>query len=217
MGVGSDKLVYTIGHGNRRVQQVILLLEQYSINRIIDVRATPFSQYAPGWNRNVLRELLPQLHFEYIYMGNLLGEKSSKRELYTDGVIDYEKLAETESFRNAIRRLMQYADGRTSLLCTETNPLGCHRSLLIGRSLKAQRIETHHIVGRENPYIRTQSDLEEEMIEEFYPDRWQLSMFSEPLSNKQMLENSYRLMNRRTGWVWNLDLEFASKTKQHPI
>lgn len=204
------KVLYSIGHGNRSPFDLLLIFNQYGIKRLIDVRSVPFSQYARSYDRNVLRGTLPKVNIEYIYMGDALGERPSKDDsLYTQGVADYEKMAATLAYQNALVRLLNYADGNTVVFCTEMDPIKCHRFLSIGRTATSKGIEMRHIVGRENPFWRGQSELEEELVSVFYPDPWQLSFFEEPLSMRQMIDNSYRYMNRRVGWPLNLNIDYS--------
>lgn len=210
--------IYTVGHGGRRFSEVMLCLEQYDIHRIIDVRSTPYSAYARAWDRKVLKRVLPTMKYEYIYWGKTLGEKSDDRGLYgQDGILDYERIADTPVFKQSLMKILSYCDAHTVLLGSKISPIRCHRSLLIGRNLKKMGVEVKHIITGVHPYIRTQEDIEDELIETFFAfDRYQLNLFAEPLSTKEMIETSYRLQNKRVGWSINLDLEYANEMINSP-
>lgn len=63
----------------------------------------------------------------------------------------YEVLAATDSFDDGIRQVVRVADEhRVALMCSEKEPLDCHRTLLIGRALVERGVEVAHILANGN-------------------------------------------------------------------
>jgi uncharacterized protein (DUF488 family) len=75
-------LCYTIGHSKHAVEKFAALLKPYSINLVTDVRSTPYSRYAPQFNRDAAQRNLSPFGIEYKYMGDLLGGKNFDASLF---------------------------------------------------------------------------------------------------------------------------------------
>ena len=48
--------VFTIGHSNLEIGKFVALLKQHGIQAIADVRSSPYSQYNPQFNRELLQK-----------------------------------------------------------------------------------------------------------------------------------------------------------------
>jgi uncharacterized protein (DUF488 family) len=84
----------------------------------------------------------------YVWLGAQLGGRPSEPHLYRDGVVDYEAVAATASFRSGLDALIEAAarHGRVCLMCTEQAPLDCHRCLLVARALVERDLDVEHIL-----------------------------------------------------------------------
>lgn len=134
--------IFTIGHSNHKSAAFLHLLQDFSIQVIVDVRSAPYSRYVPQFNKKELALLLEQQGVKYIFMGNVIGGKPSDPALSNEhGQVDYEKLAKTEVFQQGIDRLLKgITDGwRVALLCAEEDPAKCHRHWLIAKELELNR------------------------------------------------------------------------------
>ncbi|HTI98943.1 MAG TPA: DUF488 domain-containing protein, partial [Dongiaceae bacterium] len=58
------------------------LLKQHSIQAIADVRSSPYSQYNPHFNRELLQKALLEHGISYVFLGQELGARRSERECY---------------------------------------------------------------------------------------------------------------------------------------
>jgi len=66
-------------------------------------------------------------------------------------------MSETTSFREGISRLIDGAARmRIALLCSEKDPLNCHRGLLVARSLATEGIDIRHILDTDMTETQTQ-------------------------------------------------------------
>src|SRR5439155_1421893 len=76
-GVAMSEL-FTVGHSNGPVEALIRLLEMHRITAIADVRSSPYSRYAPQFNREALHPLLTASGIQYVYLGAELGARRSE-------------------------------------------------------------------------------------------------------------------------------------------
>ena len=57
-------------------------------------------------------------------------------------------VAETDSFDDGIRAVTHMAEqGRVALMCSEKEPLDCHRTLLVARALAERGVAVKHILA----------------------------------------------------------------------
>ena len=139
----------TVGHSNHPVETFVSLLIRHGINELIDVRSAPYSRYAPQYNYESIRRALEDIGIGYTYLGGELGGRPADRACYdADGRVQYDRVAATEPFEDAIRQVARLADeNRSALLCTEKEPLECHRTLLVARALADQGCSIGHILA----------------------------------------------------------------------
>jgi len=141
-------MIFTIGHGTRPLSTFLQLLEQYSIEFLIDVRSVPYSAFNPQYRQPELVTAVRAAGFRYIYMGNTLGGRPSDPACYNSlGRLDYELVRIQPFFLEGLERIATaYEKGiRVALLCSESRPANCHRSKLIGKSLQLRNIPVQHI------------------------------------------------------------------------
>ncbi len=161
---GSDALsVLTVGHSNHSYERFLSLLRRAEVTAVADVRAAPFSRHSPHFNIQQLREELRLSNVAYVFLGKELGGRPRDRTFYCDNVADYEKMSTAEQFKRGLERLtagaMKY---RIALMCSERDPLDCHRCLLIGRALSERGVHVEHIL--ENGSTLTQMEAEEKLL-----------------------------------------------------
>ena len=181
--VDKDKRVFTIGHSNHPIETVLDLLRQSAIEVVVDVRSSPYVQYATHFNREEFQRSLVSEHFKYLFLGDLIGGKPKAKGYYDDeGHVLYNYLAESEKFRQGIDRLMKGIEAcRVAILCSEEDPTDCHRRLLIGRVLREKgtqvlhirgdgRVQTEDEVAREDELKKTGGQLP--LFEDEEADQW---------------------------------------------
>lgn len=141
--------VYTIGHSNHALESFIELLRKHGIDEVIDVRSSPYSRYNPHFNYNALEMALEAAGIEYTFLGGELGGRPSDRSCYdADGRVLYDRLAETDLFQDGISYVTRHADEyRAALMCSEKDPLDCHRALLIAGTLADRGVDVEHILA----------------------------------------------------------------------
>ena len=141
--------VLTVGHSNHSPEVFINLLLRHGVNEVADVRSAPYSRYTPHFNYENLQCSLEEIGIAYTYLGGELGGRPADRSCYdAEGRVQYDRVAETDAFDDGIRRVIRAADERRiALLCTEKEPLECHRTLLVARALAERAVAVAHILA----------------------------------------------------------------------
>lgn len=139
--------IYTIGYGAREIEAFLSVLQANQIQYLVDLRSSPYSSYKPEFSKKSLQNFLEANGIRYLFMGDALGGQPDDATCYTDGKVDYEKVAQRPFYRAGIERLHEASrqGWRVALMCSEGKPENCHRSKLVGRTLTAERIEVLHI------------------------------------------------------------------------
>jgi hypothetical protein len=147
--------VYTVGHSNHTLGAFLSLLERHGIRTLVDVRSQPYSRYVTHFNREELEGAVERQKIKYVYGGDELGGRPIGEEFYdAESHVRYGRLAASAWFRAGIEALLDEAVlARTAILCSEEDPTGCHRHLLIARVLAEQGVPVAHIRAddREQP------------------------------------------------------------------
>jgi uncharacterized protein (DUF488 family) len=121
----------------------------HQVEVVVDVRSAPYSRWAPQFNQRELKAALNAAGLRYLYMGTELGGRPADPGLYdAEGHARYDLMARTAAFRAGIDRLRRgIGRYRVALLCSEEDPAGCHRRLLVGRVLVNDGVRLLHIRG----------------------------------------------------------------------
>ncbi len=139
--------IYTIGYGARAIDDFLRILKENDIHYLLDVRSQPYSSYKPEFYQNPLKETLEKHGIRYLFMGDALGGKPDGKES-----TDYERIAQNPAYQNGIKRLHKASKqgNRVVLMCSEEKPEQCHRTHLIGKTLREDGIEVLHIDEKDN-------------------------------------------------------------------
>src|SRR6185436_9130667 len=101
MGIETTE-VFTIGHSSHSWERFSALLRDAGVTAVADVRTAPYSRRHPQFNRETLREALQSEGIAYVYLGQKLGGRPSAPEFYSEGVADYEKMAQAPAFGDGL-------------------------------------------------------------------------------------------------------------------
>jgi uncharacterized protein (DUF488 family) len=143
--------VLTIGHSTHPIEEFIGMLRAHGVERLIDVRKAPRSRHNPQFDRDYLPASLRAAGIEYVHMPALGGLRKPRpdsvntgwRNLSFRGYADYMQTAE---FGEALERLIELSRARrTVIMCAESVPWRCHRSL-IADALTVRGIPVEHIM-----------------------------------------------------------------------
>lgn len=143
----ATSLIYTVGHSTHDIEHFVSLLQQRKITAVADVRSVPASQFTPQFNQDALKRRLTNSSIKYVFMGRELGARSTDPSHYVAGRVQYERLAASSAFRNGIDRLIEGTSTESvAVMCTEKDPLDCHRTLLVAPALVDQDVDIYHIL-----------------------------------------------------------------------
>lgn len=154
--------IFTVGHSNHSIERFLGLIAGAGVSAVADVRSSPFSRFSPQFNREALKASLAGAGVAYSFLGDELGGRPRSSHLYAGGVADYEAMALTPEFKAGLQRVLTGAQRYVvALMCSEMDPLDCHRCLLVGRHLCGKAEIGHiHADGR----IEEQADLEQRLL-----------------------------------------------------
>jgi uncharacterized protein (DUF488 family) len=139
-------VIYTIGHSIHSIEAFISLLKAAGVTAVADVRSAPYSRYQPQFNREVLEKSLHEAEIEYVFLGDELGGRSPNESDFEDGRVVYARLRQRSEFDKGLERVKAGSQKYVlALMCTEKEPLDCHRTLLVAQALTEQGFETSHI------------------------------------------------------------------------
>ena len=195
-----EKNIYTIGYSGYAVDDFINELKKYHISALIDVRSSPYSTYYTDYNRPALEKRLKQSGMFYRNYAQEFGARQENRLFYnSEGYLDFEKFAKSEQFISGVDKVCGGTDKgyKAALMCAEKNPLECHRCILISRAFSDREYNIVHLLP--NGETKTQKDIETELLNEYFPDREQFSLFEAPDEN-ELLDRAYRLKNAEIGY-----------------
>jgi uncharacterized protein (DUF488 family) len=154
--------LFTIGHSNIPAARFTALLRGAGADTIADVRSMPVSRFCPWFSAKNLAPLLAAEPIDYLFFGDALGGRPRDASLYRDGIADYEAMARQPNFQAALDRMLEEgARYRLCLMCSEREPLDCHRCLLVARALAERGVTIGHILhdGGVEPHTATEQRL----------------------------------------------------------
>ncbi len=122
--MANAKRIYTIGHSNRTISELLLILRNYDIKVLADVRRFPKSTKNPQFNRENLERQLRKHNIKYYWLGEELGG-------YRKG--GYQEYMKTEDYIKGIQKLLEIVgstNGNVVLMCSERLWFKCHRRFI---------------------------------------------------------------------------------------
>lgn len=162
----SGTIILTIGHSTQSLDRFLDLLRMADVSAVADVRSSPFSKRYPHFSKPVLHQSLKDNGFEYAFLGKELGGRPNSSSLYCGSIADYEKMALEPSYIKGIERIVNGSKKhKIAMMCSEHNPLDCHRCLLVSRSLNEKGYSISHILSNGN--IESHHDIEMTLLKMF--------------------------------------------------
>jgi len=151
--------VFTIGHATRTVGELIALLRENAVERLVDIRAVPRSRTNPQFNTDALPEPLAAAGIGYTHLKALgglrhrpKGAPPSPNTLWrNDAFRNYADYAMTAAFRAGLEELCDMSGRqRCAIMCAEAVWWRCHRRI-VADYLLARGVEVFHIMGPRRP------------------------------------------------------------------
>ena len=221
------EILYTVGHSNQTFEEFMQLLKPHSIDCIIDVRSVPYSKYTPQFNSEVLKAQLNKNGILYAHFGVEFGARRNdclkdtefvkKGNVEVKPQVNFEMGVLTDNFLHGVNRLKKaLSQGRVvSLMCSESDPLGCHRFSFLSRFFYELGWDLRHIEKDEKTgdvYWKSHKELETQMILNYVackklreiPGQGQPALsfdFGDGYDELQQRIDAYRLKNHEIGWL----------------
>jgi uncharacterized protein (DUF488 family) len=197
--------IYTIGHSIHETAYFIKLLKEYDINLVLDLRSSPYSKQASQFNRDAIRRELENNRIKYNFLGDIFGGRQKDPNLYSDeGIVVFDKVKEDKKFKKGINEVIDKINSNNIvLMCSEKEPLDCHRSILISKVFSEKGIDVKHILGDGN--IESHKSLENRLLKLYgFPTKSQktLSFFDKNMADVLInhLEEAYKKRNKDIGY-----------------
>ena len=190
--------LFTIGHSNHTIEHFVNLLTAHRISAIADVRSSPYSGYAPQFNRELMQQKLQDANIEYVFLGGELGARRTEESCYVGGQARYDAIRNLPAFRRGLDCVLEGTEQYTvALLCAEADPLACHRTILVCPELKALRpdLRINHILG--DGSLESHEEAEQRLIR---LHRLQPELFGELTSASGLIERAYDLQAERIAY-----------------
>jgi len=129
-------VIWTVGHSSRSSDKLIELLRETAIERVVDLRSSPWSRRHPWHGREELERALGAVEIGYCWMGHALGG------LRKEG---FESYRQTASYREGIDALLALDQTRNVLFCAERDYRHCHRRFICD-DLVARGLRVWHLL-----------------------------------------------------------------------
>jgi uncharacterized protein (DUF488 family) len=144
--------LFTIGHSTRSIEELLEILRSFEITLLVDVRTVPKSRHNPQFNRETLPASLEAAGIAYRHepaLGGLRKPRPDSRNTAWQNASfrGYADHMESAEFETALRALLETVESeRVVVMCAESVPWRCHRSL-ISDAVVARGVEVRHLMG----------------------------------------------------------------------
>lgn len=194
--------IFTVGHSNGTAEELLSLLTSAGIDCVVDVRTVPASAYTPQFNKEYIKRFLSNHGIFYMHFGEEFGARRS--DSVVNGQVNFEKAVTTPAFLRGVERIKNGLEQgyHIALMCSEADPLACHRFSMVSRYFHDNGFEVNHILHTKE--IKSHEELEKEMIAEMLRKRNSKlpevdAMFGTYTTEDQR-RDAYRLKNASIGY-----------------
>jgi uncharacterized protein (DUF488 family) len=194
--------IFTVGHSNHTIDYFYELLESQQINCLVDVRSMPASKYSPQFNQEPLKNFLKSKGVVYMHFKDEFGARHEEEEVLDEnGQVDFELFRKTFNFQQGVERVDIGASKgyRIALMCSEGDPLECHRFSMIAFYLDEIGFDVKHIM--KDKQLKTHKQLEDLLLKKYSKKLPEPSLFEPNITDESKLKEAYRLHNKEIGWV----------------
>lgn len=169
--------IFTVGYGKMELPEFVSLMKGYGIELLVDIRSFTYSKFRKEFNGSNLEGAMENVDIEYVHVPEFGGRRKTEGPKGVE--MSYDDVFADEGFRTKVNVLRKKVrEGmRIALMCSESNPLECHRFLMLGKALahpelvgsKAKPVEVRHI--RSMGIAQSQEELDSRMLDYYGFDR----------------------------------------------
>lgn len=193
--------VYSIGYSGFSINDFVATLKRHNISLIVDVRSYPFSSHFPEYNKDALEISLKAHGIYYRNYAYEFGARQDDRNFYcNDGYLDFDVFSKSEPFLQGVNKLCKSMEQNYTfaLMCAEKDPINCHRTILVSRAFFERGYNVVHLLS--NGATVTHAEINRRLIEKYYPNRHQMTLFGDIQDDDALLEMAYRKQNAEIGY-----------------
>jgi len=194
-------MLFTIGYTTFQFEDFIDVLKHYEINVVIDVRSLPYSKHHAQYNKEIVERILNNNKIYYRNYSNEFGARQTERRYFSrEGYLDFELFTESKMFKCGFDKIRDslVRGSNVVLMCAEKDPAVCHRSIMISRVFHNSGETVNHILADGN--TESQKDIELRLLDKYFPNRNQLTLFEECPAEEQLIVLAYRKQNAEIGY-----------------
>jgi uncharacterized protein (DUF488 family) len=193
--------LFTVGYTSFTLPQMLEVISDYGIDVVVDVRSNPFSAHYPDYNKNIFESVLRKHKISYHNYAEEFGAQQTDIKYYSkDGYLDFELFAKSEPFLKGFARIDESVKSGDSvmLMCAEKDPAQCHRAVMISKVFANNGYDVKHLL--QDGTIKSQSDIETQLLDKYFPNRMQQSIFEDDVSEKELIARAYQRRNSEIGY-----------------
>ncbi len=197
----SKPVIYTVGHSTHKLEYFLELLQEYSVNCLVDVRSIAASGYNPQYNKDPLSNFLKNNQITYLHFAEEFGARHNDPDLLDDeGKVNFEKVRKSWNFKRGVERLWQGIDKKftIALMCSESEPLDCHRFSMVSIALEKDGFEVKHILKDKS--LKSNAELENQLLKKYNKKIPKPDIFEPNVTLEDQLKVAYRLHNKEIAY-----------------
>ena len=147
--------IFTVGHSNRSLEELVELLREPHVERLIDIRKFPASRSNPQFNKDGLPAALQPIGIAYEHLASLGGRRGGTSDVARDtngfwtneSFHNYADYALSDRFHVGLKQLLaESSKHRCAIMCSEAVWWRCHRRIVADYLIAAGR-EVIHIMA----------------------------------------------------------------------
>lgn len=197
----NENTIFTIGHSTHPIEYLIDLFKKHGVNCVIDVRTVASSSYNPQYNQYPMQLKLKEAGIQYLHFAEEFGARRLDPDLWDeDGKVSFEKVRSTWAFKHGVERLWQGIQKGflPALLCSEAEPLECHRFSMICPALIEDGFEVLHIL--KDGALMSNAELEKVMLEQLDDKLPKEDIFNPEIPAEVKLAEAYKIISKQVSY-----------------
>ena len=162
------------------------------------------------FNKDSISLYLKARNILYLHFGEEFGAR--RTDSIVDGQVNFEKAVTTTKFLRGYERVLNGLEQgwNIALMCSEANPVSCHRFSMISRYFYDNGIDVQHILHSKE--VRGHLELEQEMIQGMLSKRNsklpEVDLMFMTYSEEDQRRDAYRIKNLEIGYKQGESQEF---------